>query len=67
MLPSPMNPPTKLLNRAQVKRFALDCAATRAHRFTRVSASFLLGCETSLKEYIRRQVKSHPSKGKTLR
>lgn len=61
-----MKAETKLLNRAQVKRFALDCAATRAHRFTRISAAFLLGCEACLREHIRRQVRSQPSKGKTL-
>ena len=65
-MPLPMKAETKLLNRAQVKRFALDCASSRAHRFTRVSASFLVGCEAYLKEHIRRQVRSQPSKGKTL-
>jgi len=53
-MPLPMKAETKLLNRAQVKRFALDCASSRAHRFTRVGAAFLLGCEAYLKEHIRR-------------
>lgn len=61
-----MKTETKLLNRSQVKRFALECAQTRAHRFTRVSSGFLLGCEAQLKEHIRRQVRSHPSRGRTL-
>ena len=30
----------KLINRRQVKQFALDMAATRAHKFTRVVGDF---------------------------
>ena len=57
---------TPLINRAQVKQFALEIAAKRAHRFTRVGNDFFLRCEAHMKEFIRQYVNSLPSKGKTI-
>jgi len=58
---------TKLINRKQVKQFALDVArSTRAQKFTRVGGSFFLQCEANLKEFIRNSIRRHPSKGKTI-
>lgn len=56
-----------LVNKSRVKRFALDMAKTRAHRFTRVSDAFVIQCEANLKTFIRTQVQRLPSKGKTIR
>ncbi len=47
------NVKVKLINRKQVKQFALDMAKTRAHKFTRVGGDFFLKCEANLKEFIR--------------
>jgi hypothetical protein len=57
----------RLLNRKAVRQFALDCARTRAHRFTRVSEAFLLRCEAQLKVFLTDQVRRHPSVGRTLK
>ena len=56
----------KLINRSQVKRFALEMAKTRAHKFTRVGGSFFLQCEVNLKEFVRNYIQRLPSKGKTI-
>lgn len=56
-----------LINRTKVKEFTLEMAKGRAHKFTRVSASFLLQCEGQLKEFIRNYVHRLPSKGRTIR
>jgi hypothetical protein len=57
-----------LLNKRQVKRFALDAAAnTRAHKFTRVGSEFYAQCEANLRQFITNYVKRLPSKGKTIR
>ncbi|MCX6970565.1 MAG: hypothetical protein NTV93_10490 [Verrucomicrobia bacterium] len=42
---------TPLINRAQVKQFALEIAGKRAHRFTRVGNDFFLRCEAHTKEF----------------
>lgn len=57
---------TTLLNRSKVRQFALHMADQRAHKFTRVGGEFYLRCEANLKEFIRSQVRSHPSKGRTI-
>ena len=57
---------TKLLSKKHVKRFALDMAQGRAHKFTRVGGDFLIKCEANLKEFIRNYVRRLPSKGKTI-
>ena len=56
-----------MLNKRKVKLFALGMAKTRAHKFTRVGKEFYDRCEVNLKNYIRSQVHSHPSKGKTIK
>ena len=57
---------TPLINRAQVKQFALEIAGKRAHRFTRVGNDFFIKCEAHAKEFIRQYINSLPSKGKTI-
>jgi len=56
----------KLINRRQVKQFALELAKSRAHKFTRVGGNFLLQCEVTLKEFMRGYIQRLPSKGKTI-
>jgi hypothetical protein len=56
-----------LINRKQVRAFALEMARHRSHRFTRVGAEFFQKCETRLKEFIRSEVQRHPSVGRTLK
>ncbi len=56
-----------LINQTKVKQFALEMAKGRAHKFTRVGGDFLAKCEGQLKAFIRQQVHSLPSKGKTIR
>lgn len=59
--------PTPHINRARVKRTALDVASTtRAQKFTRVGLSFLERIECATLMAIRNEVRNHPSKGKTL-
>ena len=55
-----------LLNKKQVKRFALDSAQVRAHKFTRVGSAFYSKCEASLRQFICGYVQRLPSKGKTI-
>ena len=55
-----------LINRTKVKEFALEMAKHRAHKFTRVGREFFIKCEVNLKTFIRAQVHSLPSKGKTI-
>jgi len=55
-----------LLNRRQVKQYALARASHRAHKFTRVGGDFYVKCEARLREFIQNYVHSLPSKGKTI-
>jgi hypothetical protein len=56
-----------LINKAHVKKFALDYAkAQRGERFERVSAQFLEEVNAAVINTIRSKVQRHPSKGKTL-
>ena len=55
-----------LINRSKVKEFALEMAKGRAHKFTRVGSKFFIKCEGNLKTFIRGQVHSLHSKGKTI-
>lgn len=58
---------SSLLNRTNVRKFALDTAKrTRAHPFERVSADFLDRAEGQLRQWIAREIKDLPSKGKTI-
>lgn len=56
-----------LLNRKQVRQFALEMAKHRAHKFTRVGGDFFLKCEGQLKAFIRSEVQRHPSVGRTIK
>lgn len=56
----------KLVSKKHVRRFALDMAKSRAHKFTRVGGEFFLKCEANMKEFIRNYVQRLPSKGKTI-
>jgi hypothetical protein len=55
-----------LINRKKVKEFALEMAKGRAHKFTRVGRDFFIKCEANLRAFIRNQIHSLPSKGKTI-
>ena len=55
-----------LLNRKQVKLFALEQARHRAHKFTRVGSDFYLKCEVHLRGFIGQYIHRLPSKGKTI-
>ncbi len=57
---------SSLLNRRQVKLYALERARQRAHKFTRVGGDFYIKCETHLREFIRNHIHRLPSKGKTI-
>jgi hypothetical protein len=55
-----------IINRAAVKKRALELVSQRAWKPTRVSASFLDRIEAQTRAMIVREVQAHPSKGKTL-
>jgi len=55
-----------LLNRRQVRLFALAQARHRAHKFTRVGNGFYIKCEAHLREFIGNHIHRLPSKGKTI-
>ena len=55
-----------LLNRKQVKQYALERARHRAHKFTRVGGDFFVKCEAHLRGFIQAYVHRLPSKGKTI-
>ena len=57
---------SSLLNRRQVKQYALERASHRAHKFTRVGGDFFVKCEVRLREFIQDYVHRLPSKGKTI-
>lgn len=55
------------LNASRVRRTALEIAKqNRAHRFTRVGKAFLDRIEAATRAAIAREVRQHPSKGRTL-
>lgn len=65
--PAPKIRLCSLVNRAAVKRRALEVAKeTRAQGFTRVGASFVDRIEAATRVAIAREVSQHPSKGRTL-
>ncbi len=55
-----------LLNRRQVKAYALQQAQQRAHKFTRVGGDFYVKCEAHLRQFIGNYIHRLPSKGKTI-
>lgn len=58
---------SSLLNKRQVRQFALELSQERYHKFERVSGDFFIEVEGVLKDYIRRKVSSLPSVGKTIK
>ena len=58
---------SSLLNKKQVKQYALAAAKSRAHKFSRVGGAFYDQCEACLRQFIRSYVQRLPSKGKTIR
>lgn len=57
---------TPLINRSAVKKLALGIARTRAHKFSRVSAEFLVEMDARLRGMIVSHIHNLPSKGKTI-
>ena len=55
-----------LLNKAEVKKFALSKAEHRAHKLTRVSKELFDAAESLLRDWIETQVERQPSLGKTI-
>ena len=57
-----------LINRAAVKKFALEVASVHrgAQGFNRVSAKFLDAIGIHVRALVVSKVKAHPSRGKTL-
>ena len=59
---------SSVINRAYVKRWALDYASTnRSQPFTRVSDDFLNAVEANTKAFIRDRINRAPSRGVTLK
>ena len=56
-----------LLNRKATKRYALEISEGRHHKFTRVSKELLDRAELKLREWIRNEVHSLPSVGRTIK
>ena len=57
---------TPLIKRSHVRKFTLDAAKSRTHKFTRVGGEFYIKCEANLRQFIRNQVHSLPCVGKTI-
>jgi len=55
-----------LINKAACKKFALEIAKLRFHKFTRVSKEFLDDMDACLRATIRTRVNGLPSSGKTI-
>jgi hypothetical protein len=56
-----------LINKKNTRDFALYAAKGRAHKFSRVSADYYLRAESALKEWIRKDLNTLPSVGKTIK
>jgi hypothetical protein len=58
---------TPFINRKHVRQYALEWAKlNRAHKFERVSESFLVMVNIKVREIVADRVKRAPSKGVTL-
>jgi hypothetical protein len=57
---------SSLINRSRLRRYALDAAGQRAHRFTRVSDKFHQKADAHLRAWVRDYIQQLPSKGKTI-
>ena len=56
-----------LINKAKVKQVALELAASRAHKFTRVSATLYEEVESVVRRFLEDKIKGLPSAGKTIK
>ena len=57
---------SSLLNKRQVRAYALHRAGLRAHKFTRVGNDFPVKCEAHLRQFIQDYIHRLPSKGRTI-
>lgn len=62
-----MSTETKLICRANLKKYALQCAEQRAHKFDRVSDDFFVKAEANLRNFTQAYVRNLPSVGKTIK
>lgn len=57
-----------LINKAHVKKYALEVSATqRGGKFTRVSNEFLIYIESCVKDKVQSYIQHLPSVGKTIK
>ena len=56
-----------LINKRQVKEYALARATMRSHKFTRVSKEFYLWANSELCRRIDWYIQTLPSKGRTIK
>jgi hypothetical protein len=62
----PRSARTSLVNRRRLRRYALDAAGQRHHRFTRVGEEFYQTADAHLRAWVRDYIHGLPSKGKTI-
>lgn len=55
------------LCKARCKKFMLEYAERRAHKFNRVAGSVYIELDFKLRDIMRHKVDSQPSKGKTIK
>jgi hypothetical protein len=58
-----------LINRAHIRTLALDVAAKHrpAQKFTRVADEFYTRLDAHVRDWVRKEIESQPSKGQTIR
>jgi hypothetical protein len=56
-----------MVNKARLRLYALDVAAQRHHRFTRVGGEFIDKADAQLRTWVRDYIRNLPSKGKTIK
>ena len=56
-----------IINRCQLRRYALEAAAQRHHRFTRVGVGFYVKADAQLRAWTRSYIAQLPSVGKTIK
>jgi hypothetical protein len=54
------------INKSVTRKFVLAAASKRAHKFTRVKASFYNKADANYKVWLMRYVEQLPSRGKTI-
>ncbi len=58
---------SSLINKSAVRDYALSVDSAKIRGFDRVSAGFFDRIEAAVRKEIEKQVKEHPSVGKTLK